>query len=209
MTLPLAALLLLAQAPEASPGREITPPNEPSCRDRSPECEAEWVALFRSWRELDPEPPCPEGKPDCDPWERYAIIVPACPNGQAYGCEPWERDWSTARPSETDYLQFATGTDGAIWSVQNLSMVNNRGSRTPRVWVQVDYSAVRSEPARRGLYVLRVDCDGGRIATVNSTRYGPTGDVLSSQDIPDFAAQYENVVPGTMFSAVRNAVCPR
>lgn len=142
-----------------------------------------------------------------DPWPGVEI-VPACPEGTSGQCEPWERDWSTAHPRETDYFEIGVSTTGERWSIQNLSLVRARGRSNPDAWVQVDYRAVRTERARRGVFFMRANCATQQIGTAHATRYGASGDVLSTQDIPDYAIRYERVIPGTMAWIVLRSLCP-
>ena len=152
-------------------------------------------------------PLCPPGAVRCGSGNADSPGVPACPSGASDGCEPWERDWSTARPRETDYFEVGAGDDGSRWSIQNLSLVRARGRAEPEIWVQVDYDAVRESRARRVIFLVKVQCAARRMGTLSTIRYGRTGDVVSSEDTPPSAVRYSHAAPGTISSVILRTAC--
>lgn len=143
----------------------------------------------------------------CGPGTRDPSIVPPCPGGAAGGCEPWERDWTTARPRETDYFEIGVGDDGSRWSIQNLSIVRARGRSAPEIWVQVDYGAVQGARARNAIFLVRMQCAARRMGTLSTVRYGPAGEVIGNHDVPPAAVDYSYAVPGTISSVILRTAC--
>ena len=133
--------------------------------------------------------------------------VPPCRDGIRDGCEPWERDWSTARPRETDYFEIGVADDGARWSIQNLSLVRARGRPEPEIWVQVDNRAVLGASAQSGIFLVKAQCASRRIGTLSSVLYGPTGSPISNEDVQPSAVRYSYAVPGTMSSRILRSAC--
>lgn len=110
--------------------------------------------------------------------------------------------------SSDGYVTIGRAVNQEVWAVQVASVARNPvGSQTPEVWVRVDYSAVRTERARRGMYLYRLDCRSQSSTVVSATRYAPDGSVLSSGDYP--YASYSRAVPGSMMDALLRSVCPR
>lgn len=152
-------------------------------------------------------PLCPSGAARCAPASTGAVIVPPCPYGRPAGCDPWQRDWSIARPGEADYFEIGGSDDGARWFIQNLSLVRARGRPEPEIWVQVNYGAVRGASAQRSLFLVRIQCQARRMGTLSATHYGPTGNVTGEEVIPPAAIRYTDVVAGTISSAILRTAC--
>ncbi|MGE0180161.1 MAG: hypothetical protein AB7O91_10130 [Sphingomonas sp.] len=152
-------------------------------------------------------PLCPDRASQCAPASAGAVIVPPCPNGRPAGCEPWQRDWSIAQPGETDYFEIGGSDDGSRWFIQNLSLVRARGRVEPEIWVQVNYGAVRGTRAQRSLFLVKIQCRARRMGTLSSIQYGPTGNIISDEDVPPDAVRYTDVVDGTISGVILRTAC--
>lgn len=150
-------------------------------------------------------PPLCANRAACGPGDPNA--VPPCPDGRTDGCEPWERDWSVARPRESDYFEVGTGDDGSRWSIQNLSLVRTRGRAEPEIWVQVDFRAVQGARARSALFLVKIQCAARRMGTLSSVRYGPTGNIVNSEEVAASAVRYSYAAPGTISSVILRTAC--
>jgi hypothetical protein len=152
-------------------------------------------------------PLCPQGAARCGSGTGDSRAVPACPNRASDSCEPWERDWSTARTRETDYFEVGVGDDGSRWSVQNLSIIRARGRAEPEIWVQVDNSAVRDSRARSVIFLVKMQCAALRMGTLSSVRYDATGNIISEENVRPSAVRYSYAVPGTISSVILRTAC--
>ena len=158
------------------------------------------------FRELFP-PLCPDRTAPCGPRSQDPLAAPPCPGGTQEGCEPWERDWSSARPRETDYFEVGVGDDGSRWSIQNLSLVRASGRPEPEIWVQVDYRAVREARTQSAIFLVKIQCAARRMGTLSSVRYGPGGSVIGSEDVPPSAVRFSHAAPGTISSMILRTAC--
>lgn len=154
-------------------------------------------------------PLCNDRASRCGGADPGALAVPPCPNGRPDGCDPWQRDWSIARPGEADYFEIGGGDDGSRWFIQNLSLVRARGQPEPEIWVQVNYGAVRGARAQRSLFLVKVQCGARRMGTLSSVQYGPTGGVIREENVPADAIQYTDVVERTISWAILRTACGR
>ncbi len=152
-------------------------------------------------------PLCPDRAAQCGTGNRDPLVVPPCPGGAQDGCEPWERNWSTVRPRETDYFEVGAGDDGSRWSIQNLSLVRARGRSEPEIWVQVDFSAVQGARARSAMFLVKIQCAARRMGTLSSVRYDHAGSIVSNEDVAPSAVQYSYAAPGTISSVILRTAC--
>lgn len=151
-------------------------------------------------------PLCTERSARCGAANPDGTVVPPCPNGLP-DCAPWQRDWSIAQPRETDYFEIGGSDDGSRWFIQNRSLVHARGHLEPEIWVQVNYGAVRGARAQRSLFLIRVQCRARRMGTLSSVHYGPTGSIISEENVPPAAISYTDVVGGTISWAILRTAC--
>jgi hypothetical protein len=103
-----------------------------------------------------------------------------------------------------EWVHVATNTTGAKVSVDTETI---QFSRTPRVWVEFDYSndATVSERSARELW--KFDCAQQTSITLSSVTYNAQGKVTRSRANHDYSYGYEPIVPGTIGASIMKIVC--
>jgi len=148
---------------------------------------------------------CLDRSSRCRP--RDPVAVPPCPNAASEDCDPWQRDWSTVRPRETDYFEIGVGDDGSRWSIQNQSIVRARGRADPEIWVNVDYDGEQAGRVRNAIFRVRIRCAARQMGTLGSTRYDETGSVIGEEIVQPRAIRYTSAAPGTISSIILRTAC--
>jgi hypothetical protein len=108
----------------------------------------------------------------------------------------------------SDWKFASISTDGAVWYVDQESIkVTTEGysQKAVKAWIKVDYTNVKSEPARERKTLYFFKCNEEQAKMSSSVLYRPDGSVLRSYT-PAYAT-YDAVVPDTVLSAAMQQVC--
>jgi hypothetical protein len=107
-----------------------------------------------------------------------------------------------------NWLEVAKSTDGAVWSVDILSVKDVTESynvKARKVWVKIDYSKVTSQIAREAKVLFFIKCNEEQAKSTTWVLYKADGTVL--RDVSRAYSTYDAVVPETVLSGVVSAVC--
>lgn len=108
----------------------------------------------------------------------------------------------------TEWRIASLGSDGADWFVDMDSLkdvTDGYSSKARKAWVKIDYSHVKSEPAREAKLLVFFKCDDEQAKITTWIKYKSDGSVL--RDLTISYATYEPVVPETVLSGVMRIVC--
>ena len=104
-----------------------------------------------------------------------------------------------------DWLPVTTSTTGSVWKVR-FSDILNTTNQSPHVWIHVDASKDATVQYREQKQFAWIDCAYETVKTVSFVTYRADGTVIDSSSTPYAAAK--PIVPDTVMSAVKEAVCP-
>lgn len=119
-------------------------------------------------------------------------------------------------PVAASSWQYLTKSDdGMIVSVDVTSLRElpgvpiNRPASVRQIWVRLDLSQVKNDPAREAKQLMRYDCASETSLTVSYTEYTPRGTVLKSWSRQDYDFNYKPVIPDSIGYAMMEFACGR
>lgn len=124
-------------------------------------------------------PPPPGYVLDRAPWERYAVAVPP--------------GWS----------MIAQGDTGSIWAIHDKTMTRDRG--VVSLWVRIDHSRDKTEPARTTRGRLSVVCESRKFWWRSLTAFAASGRELPQRW--SRSSLSEDIAPDTMEELIWRRVC--
>ncbi|MGZ8284920.1 MAG: surface-adhesin E family protein [Allosphingosinicella sp.] len=112
---------------------------------------------------------------------------------------------STSPAQAADWRQFGQGGSGAIFYYDAGSIVRQGGNA--RVWVRVDLSGVRTDPAREARELWSFNCNQRTTMVLSVTDYAPDGGIIRSRANRDNGYLYDPVVPDSQAERALRIAC--
>ena len=111
----------------------------------------------------------------------------------------------TSSALAADWQIVSTGTDGRVLSV-DMGTLRKSGDRA-QIWVQIDYSKVKSVRARSSKELWKFNCSAQTVFIASWIDYAPDGNVIKSNTPVETSYEYEPVAPGTAGEKIMNTAC--
>lgn len=114
---------------------------------------------------------------------------------------PWQFDWDHA---DQEWLLLSTDREKARWYIQLSSDVkaHEQPKASRKVWVKIDYSAVKIQKARESKSLFLVNCEAETYQVPTIVSYRPDGIFIAESAFP-----VSMIVPDTMAATVARRVC--
>lgn len=115
---------------------------------------------------------------------------------------------SPASAIAASWYQVSGSKSGAVWYVDadSIKVVDDGYKNGVRkAWIKIDYSEVKSEPAREGKVLFFFDCLNETAKSSTWIEYRADGTVL--RDISSNYPTYKVVVPETVLSGAMQVIC--
>lgn len=119
----------------------------------------------------------------------------------------------SAQAQEWEYL--TTSDNGTVVSVDPTKVRElppieiRRPFPVRQIWVNWDFSKVRTQKARSGVTLSQFDCKSETMLVVSIVHYSPDGTVLKSDRESDFDFNYDPVVLGSVGYTIMEFACGR
>jgi len=104
-----------------------------------------------------------------------------------------------------EWRQFGQGRSGGIFYYDAGSVVRQSGNT--RVWVRIDLSGVRTDPAREARELWSFNCAERTMMVLSLTDYAPDGGIIRSRTNRDNPYLYDPVVPDSQAERALKLAC--
>lgn len=113
--------------------------------------------------------------------------------------------FSTGPAQAAEWREFGQGRSGAIFYYDADSIVRQAGNA--RIWVRIDLSGVRTDPAREARELWSFNCNERTTLVLSVTDYAPNGDTIRSRTNRDNRYLYDPVVPDSQAERALRIAC--
>ena len=108
----------------------------------------------------------------------------------------------------TQWVEVTSSVKGDVWfvDIDSIKDINDSFSvKARKAWIKIDYSVVKSEPARDAKVLVFFDCLNEKSKYTTWLYYKSDGTVLRDNS-PSYPT-YEPVIPDSVMSGVMEPVC--